>query len=209
MRQKRAVEGELSSYGGQGSVIGGMGGSRDINDWEVEDIVLLATVDGTLYARNRHTGGHLWALHSEKPVVETIDHRAARNGAPQDDDLVWIVEPVQDGGLYYFSPAMNGLKNVGVSVKDLVDTYAPFRPPGSGRVFNGERKTVTYALDTTNGNVTNVYSTGGSAMVVDMNCKKGLDPLEDDHVHEHGGYRKKGKTILVGRTGKFLIWIVS
>lgn len=207
--RKRAMDGGLESYqGGVGAgVLGGVGTSRDINDWEIEDTVLLATVDGTLYARNRHTGKHLWALHSEKPVVETIDHReqaGLKGSGPDsrpDDDLVWIVEPVQDGGLYYFSPAMNGLKNLGVSVKDLVDRFAPFCPPGGGRVFNGEKKTVTYALDTINGNVTKVYSTGGSAMVVDKNCKaKGLDPLEDEHAH--GGYRRKGKTILVGRTGR-------
>ncbi|RPA81727.1 hypothetical protein BJ508DRAFT_109917 [Ascobolus immersus RN42] len=202
--RKRSMEGGLSSYGGDG-VIGDMVASRDINDWEVEDMVLLATVDGALHARSRQTGQALWDLHSETPVVQTIDHRdlaglkKAGRGSTDGDDLVWIVEPVQDGGLYFFSP-MNGLNNVGLSVKKLVDN-APFNPPDSDRVFNGEKKTVTYALDTANGNVANVYSTGGSAMVMDVNCKANdLDPLEDDHVQAHGGYRKKSKTILVGRT---------
>lgn len=36
--------------------------ARDLQDWEVEDFVLLATVDGSVWARDRKTGKHKWRM---------------------------------------------------------------------------------------------------------------------------------------------------
>lgn len=36
--------------------------ARDLQDWEVEDFVLLATVDGSVWARDRKTGKQKWRL---------------------------------------------------------------------------------------------------------------------------------------------------
>lgn len=45
--------------------------ARSLDDWEVEDFVLLATVDGTLYATDRRTGKTLWSINAETPMVQT------------------------------------------------------------------------------------------------------------------------------------------
>lgn len=71
---------------------------RSIEDWETEDLVLLATVDGALYARKRNTGQQIWELFSTQPVVETVDHREEG-----EEDVTWIVEPAEEGRLYLWS----------------------------------------------------------------------------------------------------------
>jgi serine/threonine-protein kinase/endoribonuclease IRE1 len=69
--------------------------ARSLQDWEVEDFVLLATVDGTIHARDRKTGSSRWALEvPSSPLVESIYHRANRSSfdEPQpEDDFLWIV----------------------------------------------------------------------------------------------------------------------
>lgn len=51
--------------------------ARSLQDWEVEDFVLLATVDGTIHARDRKTGTARWALEvPSSPVVESIDRKS-------------------------------------------------------------------------------------------------------------------------------------
>jgi serine/threonine-protein kinase/endoribonuclease IRE1 len=73
--------------------------ARSLQDWEVEDFVLLATVDGTIHARDRKTGNARWALEvPSSPVVESIYHRANRSSfddTEPEDDFLWIVEPSQ------------------------------------------------------------------------------------------------------------------
>lgn len=86
---------------------------RFIHDWEVEDYVLMSTVDGTLYATDRKTGATRWEIFTSDPMVQTTSHRAnisnpAMDWIP-DDNLIWIVEPTDGGQLFYFSPE-SGLK---------------------------------------------------------------------------------------------------
>lgn len=86
---------------------------RFIHDWEVEDYVLMSTVDGTLYATDRKTGVTRWEIFSSDPMVQTISHRANISNPAMDwiadDNVVWIVEPTDGGQLFYFSPD-SGLK---------------------------------------------------------------------------------------------------
>lgn len=86
---------------------------RFIHDWEVEDYVLMSTVDGTLYATDRKLGVRRWEIFSSDPMVQTTSHRAnVSNLAVEwipEDDLIWIVEPTDGGQLFYFSPD-SGLK---------------------------------------------------------------------------------------------------
>lgn len=102
------------------------GGPRLIQDWEIEDFVLLATVDGTLHARDRSSGKRRWELFSETPVVETIYHRQNNSRTNQDmiedDNFVWIVEPTEEGALFRYHPEF-GLE-VGTDVLCVVDCEA-------------------------------------------------------------------------------------
>lgn len=95
------------------SRVGHVGNQRFIHDWEVEDYVLMSTVDGTLYATDRKLGVRRWEIFSNDPMVLTTSHRAnisnlAMEWIP-DDNLIWIVEPTDGGQLFYFSPD-SGLK---------------------------------------------------------------------------------------------------
>ncbi|KAF1815470.1 hypothetical protein P152DRAFT_455184 [Eremomyces bilateralis CBS 781.70] len=49
--------------------------ARSLQDWEVENLVLLATVDGAIYARKRDTGDEVWRFYSETSMVQTMYHR--------------------------------------------------------------------------------------------------------------------------------------
>lgn len=96
-----------------GHVGSGVEHQRFIHDWEVEDYVLMSTVDGTLYATDRKLGVRRWEIFSSDPMVLTTSHRAnISNLAVEwipDDNLIWIVEPTDGGQLFYFSPD-TGLK---------------------------------------------------------------------------------------------------
>jgi serine/threonine-protein kinase/endoribonuclease IRE1 len=97
-----------SSYGGirgVGSVVG-YGQRRSLNDYEVEDFVLMATVNGKLSARDRKTGRERWQIHTEDAAVQTINHRlnSSSSTAEQDDSMTWIVEPSEDGELLFYTP---------------------------------------------------------------------------------------------------------
>ncbi|OXV08022.1 hypothetical protein Egran_04215 [Elaphomyces granulatus] len=60
--------------------------ARSLRDWEVEDFVLLATVDGTIHARDRRTGAARWALEVPgSPMVESIYHRAGPSSLRRQD----------------------------------------------------------------------------------------------------------------------------
>jgi serine/threonine-protein kinase/endoribonuclease IRE1 len=107
--QKREVE---HRAGGAGVILSGDMGQRSLNEWEIDDFVLLATVDGTLHARERKSGARRWEVFADDPVVQTIYHRANNSDTKEwipDDNVFWIVEPVQDGALFFFTPD-NGLQ---------------------------------------------------------------------------------------------------
>lgn len=96
-----------------GHVGSGVEHQRFIHDWEVENYVLVSTVDGTLCATDRKTGDTIWEIFSSDPIVLTTSHRANASDLAvewiPDDNLIWIVEPTNGGQLFYFSPD-SGLK---------------------------------------------------------------------------------------------------
>ncbi|KAG0638880.1 hypothetical protein HOY80DRAFT_1046658 [Tuber brumale] len=198
-RRKRSLG--VTTGGGGG--ISAIGGHRSLNDWEVEDFVLLATVDGTLHARDRKSGAKRWEIFAHDPVVQTVYHRAngstagAERGWIQDDDVVWIVEPTQDGALFFFTPD-NGLQKLDVTVKGIVDDLSPFTPKGSDRSYNGEKKTTTFAIDVRTGNVQRVFSSAGVANPVNNDKCKPNNGLEEDLDDDE--CESVPKTILIGRT---------
>ncbi|KAI5848700.1 hypothetical protein DFP73DRAFT_542098 [Morchella snyderi] len=173
---------------------------RYIHDWEVEDYVLLSTVDGSLYATDRKTGMKRWDISSNYPAVQITAYRAnishpVRDWIP-DDNVVWIVEPVNGGQLYYYSPD-SGLKKFGISVKGIVDN-TPFSVEGSDKVYNGDKKTTTLSIDARAGKVQRVFSSNGPVNIMhNEKCKpkKGLEVEDLDDECE-----STEKIILIGRT---------
>ncbi|KAJ5712205.1 Serine/threonine-protein kinase ppk4 [Penicillium malachiteum] len=159
--------------------------ARSLQDWEVEDFVLLATVDGTIHARDRKTGSPRWALEvPSSPVVESIYHRANRTSfddTQPEDDFLWIVEPSQDGSLYIYSPGPDaGLQKLGLTVKQLVDE-TPYSGIEPAVTYTARKETTLYTIDARTGSILRVFSSRGP-FTAGQECRKvdgqDLDPEE-------------------------------
>ncbi|EEP81215.1 conserved hypothetical protein [Uncinocarpus reesii 1704] len=149
--------------------------ARSLQDWEVEDFVLLATVDGTIHARDRKTGAPRWALEvPSSPMVETIHHRVNRtdlSDTQRDDDFIWIVEPSRDGNLFIYTPGpKGGLHRLGLTVKMLADEtpYSGTDPPVT---YTARKETTLYTVDARTGSILRVFSSRGS-MPPDQTCRR-------------------------------------
>ncbi|KAK4540228.1 hypothetical protein LTR36_009633 [Oleoguttula mirabilis] len=172
--------------------------ARSLQDWQVEDIILLATVDGKLHARDRTTGAARWQLEVDRPMVETVYHRHNKsvdeNGLVQEDPL-WIVEPSQDGSIYVYAPSSGyGMQKLGKTVKELADA-SPYAGEGQLAVaYAAEKKTTLYTIDAGTGNVLKVFSATGSISNQDRSCRR-VNPLEslDEECEPIG-------TLTLGRT---------
>ncbi|KAI9729001.1 MAG: bifunctional endoribonuclease/protein kinase ire1 [Chrysothrix sp. TS-e1954] len=156
--------------------------ARSLQDWEVEDIVLLATVDGTIHARDRKTGDPRWALEADRPMVETIypqRNKSSEDGEKQAEDFLWIVEPSQDGSLYGYTPgASTGMQKLGLTVKQLqeMSPYASEDPPV---MYTSEKKNTFYNVDVRTGNVLKMFSATQSETYDNQNSCRRVNGLED------------------------------
>ncbi|EEQ32656.1 bifunctional endoribonuclease/protein kinase ire1 [Microsporum canis] len=150
--------------------------ARSLQDWEVEDFVLLATVDGTIHARDRKTGAPRWALEvPSSPMVETVYHRANRSHSSKDaqfeDDFLWIVEPSRDGNLFIYNKGQNGgLQRLGLTVKMLVDEtpYSGIDPPVT---YTARKETTLYTVDARTGSILRMFSSRG-LVDPDQTCRR-------------------------------------
>ncbi|KAI5290854.1 bifunctional endoribonuclease/protein kinase ire1 [Ascosphaera aggregata] len=177
--------------------------ARSLQDWEVEDFVLLATIDGSLHARDRRTGAPLWALEVPTPMVETTYHRENptrgdlnKNIQPE-DDLLWIVEPSRDGDLYvYHQGSDGGLQKLGLTVRALVDNtpYSGLDPPVT---YTARKETTLYTVDVRTGAVIRVFSSQGPQAMTNqcLNINIPASTVED----EYGCEPQLGGTITIGR----------
>ncbi|PGH19651.1 IRE protein kinase [Polytolypa hystricis UAMH7299] len=148
--------------------------ARSLQDWEVEDFVLLATVDGTIHARDRKTGAPRWALEvPSNPMVETIYHRVNHSDFSDiqpEDDYIWIIEPSRDGNLFIYNQGPNkGLQRLGLTVKNLVDEtpYSGSDPPVT---YTARKETTLYTVDAGTGAILRVFSSRGLTSP-DQNCR--------------------------------------
>lgn len=161
---------------------------RSLQDWRVEDIVLLATVDGMIHATDRNTGQELWALEADKEMVETTynpRNRSLLNGSSDafKADFIWIVEPSQDGQLYGYTPGSPlGMQRLGFSVKQLVE-QSPYYVDEPPVVYTGEKRNTLYTVDIASGKILKSFSASQSSVYPDQDtCRQvgELDALDDD-----------------------------
>lgn len=131
--------------------------ARLLQDWEVENIILLATIDGTIHACDRKTGNERWSLGiPNSPMIETSHHRVNRSDSDashSEDDFIFIVEPSKDGNLYiqHRDPRI-GLQRLGVTVRSLAAETPQFvdDPP---LVTIASQETTAYVVDAATGNI--------------------------------------------------------
>ena len=131
--------------------------ARSLQDWEVENIVLLATVDGAIHARDRKSGVERWALGiPDSPMVETLHHIQNRSNDEEyhpENDYMFIVEPSKDGNLYIqHKDPLIGLQRLGVTVRALAEEN-PQMIEELGLVYIAGRESTFYTVDAGSGNV--------------------------------------------------------
>lgn len=173
--------------------------ARSLQDWQVEDLILLATVDGKIHARDRRTGAQKWQLESDHTMVETVYHRHNKSvdeyGVQREDPL-WIIEPSQDGTIYIYVPNSGvGMQNLGTTVKALAES-GPWAGDGQTPwAYTAERRSSLYHINAATGKVLKSFLPGGSHVTDDRSCRRvnPLNPLEDDECEPIG-------TITIGRT---------
>ncbi|KAG9196667.1 serine/threonine-protein kinase/endoribonuclease IRE1 [Alternaria panax] len=155
-----AVRAHPARYAASGGLIPS---ARSLQDWEVEDFVLLATVDGHIHARDRYNGEEIWEL-SGRPMLETTYNISADKTSPHHQPFVWIVEPREDGALYLLTPGPHPqLQHLGVTVKQLAES-APYSSddPELPVVYNVEKKTFMLLVDAASGIVKQSFTPGGT-----------------------------------------------
>ncbi|KAF1929688.1 uncharacterized protein M421DRAFT_60165 [Didymella exigua CBS 183.55] len=156
--------------------------ARSLQDWEVEDFVLLATVDGRIHARDRYTGQEIWEL-TGQPMLETIYNGNGSDdaGKLQDQPFVWIVEPKEDGALYFLTPGpYPALHRLGMTVKQLAN-MAPYssEDPALPVVYNVEKSTFMLVVEAASGKIKKSFSPSGTYSVDDESCA----PQGRDYFH--------------------------
>ncbi|KAH6675243.1 serine/threonine-protein kinase/endoribonuclease IRE1 [Plectosphaerella plurivora] len=175
--------------------------ARSLEEWEVEDFILLATVDGDLYASDRKTGAQLWHLEVDQPMVETVHHRLNTSGLDDDhlavDHYIWAVEPSQDGTLYIWVPGTPEplLISTGLTMKKLVEELSPLANDNPPVIYTGTKKTTMITLDAATGRVLKWFGAGGSHINENESC------LRPDALYDLGNEECSSTgTLTLGRT---------
>ena len=193
VRAPRTVRGS-SKYAG----ISSPHNARSLQDWEVEDFILLATVDGSIHARDRKTGAPRWHLEVDRPMVETTyypQNQSANDGSKPEFDFLWIVEPSRDGEIYIYNQRGNGLQRLHMTVKQLAEDMSPYESIDPAVVYNAEKKTKLYTVDAATGSITKIFGSVGSSGKSHQSCPKpsGLESLDDEEC-------RTGSSFVLGRT---------
>ncbi|EJT71797.1 IRE protein kinase [Gaeumannomyces tritici R3-111a-1] len=172
--------------------------ARSLADWEVEDFVIMATVDGDLYACNRHTGRELWHHKLERPMVDIVHHRA--NVSVLDDDYspidhyIWIVEPTLDGRLYFYIPN-TGLVASGLTIKELVEK-SPHGTEQPAVFYAGKKESSMFKIDVTTGRSIQYFGSTENQVVSVDSCMRPNNFMVDVDGGEECG---NSGTIAIGR----------
>ncbi|KAL9113679.1 MAG: hypothetical protein Q9227_002124 [Pyrenula ochraceoflavens] len=174
--------------------------ARSLQDVEVEDFVLMATLDGVIYANDRITGTERWALGvPDSPMIETTHHRRKNTeceeggceseSGSEEEDYTFVVEPSKDGDIYiaHKDPRI-GLQRLGITVKSLAErTPQQFEDPPL--VYTAKQESSLYTIDAVSGNVLKQFSTSPDAYInKEQTCRRlgGLEIVEDEACEPRG-----------------------
>jgi hypothetical protein len=78
----------------------------EFDDSTLEEFVLVATVEGDLYALDRRTGAIKWVLEGEQPAVQSVQMVDSQRNTSHHHQPQWIVQPVDGGQLFIFEDDM-------------------------------------------------------------------------------------------------------
>lgn len=174
---------------------------RSINDYKLSDYLLISDIDGNLHNVDRNSGNLIWSLPFEESLVHIETNNSNSDSGKNDDsNILWFVEPYNDGSLYYFTPEF-GLNKLPATIKELV-LQSPFSLTGDDNIYTGTRKTSLYTINIHNGEIINQFG--------DDKCptsSQQSDSLEDSD------YIMIGKTVyeltIHSRTNSNIVWYVT
>jgi serine/threonine-protein kinase/endoribonuclease IRE1 len=185
---------------------------HDVNDdLQLQDILLVASVDGKFHALNRTSGHALWSMASSAastvppglaPLIRTA-HVETDPDLFDDEGLhqeLYVIEP-QTGDIFVMPSSTSPLQRLPLSMSQLVD-LSPFSFAGEeDRQFLGRKETSLIVIELQTGKVKATFNT---------ECP--WDPFEDlaqrGHLDPDSG-EADGKEpcpgsseVLIGRTGE-------
>ncbi|KAF2795629.1 hypothetical protein K505DRAFT_323933 [Melanomma pulvis-pyrius CBS 109.77] len=172
--------------------------ARSLQDWEVEDFVLLATVDGHIHARDRYNGEEIWELDIKKPMLETIYN--TQNDSEGDNDIknmpfLWIVEPKEDGALYILTPGPYPvLQSLGMTVKQLAEDMSPYSSDDPPVVYTAQKRNTMLVVDAQTGVITKSFSSSGATFMDGESCVPQPTEFVQSKARECKGYFNLGQT---------------
>lgn len=104
---------------------------RALDDWELEDYVLVATIEGRLFALDRYSGATKWVLEGDGAAVRSVGNKyfsepMNKTRAPlistEEQQPKWIVQPVEGGQLFLFDSESGVIVCVVFKVQQLIDS---------------------------------------------------------------------------------------
>jgi serine/threonine-protein kinase/endoribonuclease IRE1 len=158
---------------------------RSINDCKLTDLLLVSDIDGNLHGIERNSGTLLWTLPIDDPLV-----RIQTNNSGVEPNILWFVEPYQDGSLYYFTPKF-GLNKLPTSIKDLV-LESPFSLSGDDKIYTGTRKTALYSINIRTGEIKSSFGNEDICTIPNTHYKI--------HQNDHDNINTSQDTIMIGKT---------
>ncbi|KAG7661155.1 IRE1 [[Candida] subhashii] len=160
---------------------------RSIADCKLTDLLLISDIDGNLHGVERNSGLLIWTLPIDEPLVKIRTNTTQSQENSQATNILWFVEPYQDGSLYYFTPKF-GLNKLPTSIKDLV-MESPFSLSGDDKIYTGTRRTSLYTINIHTGEIKSSFGN-------DEKC-----PIPNSvPASPWNGQYKPDDTVMVGKT---------
>lgn len=185
------------------------------------DIVLVASVDGSLHALNRSSGDALWSIASSASgdtpstlgaLVRTKHPDPDPDAEGDEGQEVYVIEP-QSGDIYVMATPDSPLQRLPLSMPQLVE-MSPYSMSGedSMKFFVGKKETFLLLVELETGNI---------KATIDPNSECPWDPFEDfsrqgdedeldlDELESSKSSRANtSPTVFIGRTGEWLFHTV-
>lgn len=173
---------------------------RSLDDYTVADYLIVSDIEGNLHNVDRNTGNLIWSL----PFNESLIKLETNSSVSKDDsNILWFVEPFEDGALYYFTSEF-GMNKLPASIKDLV-LGSPFSLTGDDKIYTGTRKTSLYTINIHTGEIINQF--GGES------DSTSYSTMKDDFNNKDSDSVMIGKTLyeltIHSKTNKNTVWYVT
>lgn len=191
------------------SFAGSLVRSRSMNEWTVEDFILVSTIDGSLHALDRQTGLEVWSIPGDLSLVQVSTSESLQNATKSrlagstcaDCDLIWITEPLGDGTLFYFTPD-KGLQQLPLSIKELVQS--PYAFGKDQKLITGSHQTTLYSIEAKSGRLLKVY--GSESTLSQAACPTNRNPFFSEEDYEEDEFIDN-RSFMVGRTGRYFLCV--